>query len=68
MEFSFILTVTKLRYKKILLHPTSFYSSELFLLMLQVLILNSVLMKKVADLLPVFIQNIFLSSGRKYNL
>ena len=37
---------------KILPHHTSFYFSELFLLMSQVLILNPVLMKKVAELLP----------------
>jgi len=57
MEFSFILLVTNLRNKKILPRHTSFYFSKIFLLMLQALILNPVLMKKVADHLPCYYTN-----------
>lgn len=53
IKMSFILSMTKLG-NKILPHHTSFYFSELFLLMSQVLILNPVLMKKVADHLPCY--------------
>lgn len=56
MGLSFILSVTKLR-NKILPRHTSFDFSELFLLMLQVFILNPVLTKKVADHLPCYYTN-----------
>lgn len=54
MEFSFILSMTKLRNKKscLIIHFST--SVNYFLLMLQVLILNPVLMKKVADHLPCY--------------